>query len=210
MSTTDNYGQGIEIAALTDAPNAEVLARNIVNKIVPQTIMQFASASERNATLTGPTAPVAGMMTWLQDIERMELYDGTVWVAVASGQTVWTPFELNTSYSTVPEDNNELGIPEYRVVNLFGERALMIRGGVGITYDASNAPVGGPVVNRTPLPSAIRPTGRRSVPVTCSTVNSVANSMKLDLDVDGTLNIVGNGGAENRPPWISLNAICSL
>ncbi|MEO3976294.1 hypothetical protein [Streptomyces sp. CAU 1734] len=79
MATTDDYGQGIAISELTDAPDAETLARAIANGIAPRSVMRFASALARTATLT---APAAGMVTWLTDVARLDVYDGTTWVPV--------------------------------------------------------------------------------------------------------------------------------
>jgi hypothetical protein len=77
MPTTDDYGQGVSIATLTDAPNAETLAKNIANAIVAQSVMRFASASARAAALNPPTA---GMVAYLQDTKQLTFYDGTQWV----------------------------------------------------------------------------------------------------------------------------------
>ncbi|MCX4816783.1 hypothetical protein OG601_47545 [Streptomyces sp. NBC_01239] len=75
--STDDYGQGVNIASLADAPNAELLAKNIANGIAQRSVMRFASSSARSATLT---APVDGMATWLQDVDRLEVYTGSGWV----------------------------------------------------------------------------------------------------------------------------------
>lgn len=82
MATTDDYGQGVSIASLTDAPNAEVLAKAIANAIVARSVMRFASASSRAATLT---APVEGMVTWLQDVNGLYIYDGSSWQPLMVG-----------------------------------------------------------------------------------------------------------------------------
>jgi hypothetical protein len=78
--STDDYGQGVSIASLADAPNAEVLAKNIANGVAQRSVMRFASASARGSTLVGTSAPVDGMATWLQDVDRLEVYDGSGWV----------------------------------------------------------------------------------------------------------------------------------
>lgn len=81
---TDPYGQGIAITALTDAPDAGVLAAALggLTGLTPRTVMQFASASARSAALTGPTAPVGGMTTWLIAEKRLDVYDGSAWNTV--------------------------------------------------------------------------------------------------------------------------------
>lgn len=99
MPTPDDYGQGVNIASLTDAPDASKLAKDIANAIAQRSVMRFASASARGATLT---APVEGMATWLQDVNRLEVYDGSAWVtppgtltSTTSGLSVRSGFSLN-------------------------------------------------------------------------------------------------------------------
>ncbi|MFD9276941.1 hypothetical protein ACFWD7_06560 [Streptomyces mirabilis] len=80
MPTQDDYGQGVNIASLTDAPDASQLAKDIANGIAPRGVMRFASATARGAALSGASAPVDGMATWLQDVDRLEVYNGAAWV----------------------------------------------------------------------------------------------------------------------------------
>jgi hypothetical protein len=79
MPTTDAFGQGIQIASLTDPPNAATLAQNLA-AMVPQTVMRFASASARTAAIT---SPVAGMVAFLTAEKILTVYDGTAWATVA-------------------------------------------------------------------------------------------------------------------------------
>lgn len=80
---TDDYGQGISIADLEMAPDAESLAKNIANGLAARSVLRFASASARAAALVGVAAPVEGMATWLQDVNKLYVYDGTAWVELA-------------------------------------------------------------------------------------------------------------------------------
>lgn len=80
---TDDYGQGISIADLTTAPNAETLGKNIANPLAARSLMRFASASARTAALTGVAAPVEGMLSYLQDTNKVYLYEGAAWVELA-------------------------------------------------------------------------------------------------------------------------------
>jgi hypothetical protein len=80
MATQDDYGQGVNIASLTDAPDASKLAKELANGLAQRGVMRFASASARGATLTGTSAPVDGMATWLQDVDRLDVYNGSAWV----------------------------------------------------------------------------------------------------------------------------------
>ncbi|MFE3485078.1 H-type lectin domain-containing protein [Streptomyces griseus] len=82
--STDIFGQGVNIAELLDAPNAEVLAKNIVNGVLARSILVYASAAERSATMTGAAAPVEGMHCYLKDTKRLYEYHGSVWRQVSS------------------------------------------------------------------------------------------------------------------------------
>ncbi|MEU9333117.1 hypothetical protein AB0D49_08125 [Streptomyces sp. NPDC048290] len=86
MPTTDDFGQGVSIASLTDAPDAAKLARDIVNGIAARSVMRFASASARSAALT---APAEGMTTWLVAEGRLEIYHIGSWLA-------WPPPAVQT------------------------------------------------------------------------------------------------------------------
>lgn len=92
MATTDDYGQGLSIAALTDAPNAAALAQGIANAIAQRSIMRFASAAARAAQLTGSFAPVEGMISWLQDVDELDIYQGGAWVIFPFGSNAWTNY----------------------------------------------------------------------------------------------------------------------
>jgi hypothetical protein len=80
---TDSYGQSITLYQNSEAPNLESMIGNLATGVIPRSVMRFASASARSATLT---SPVEGMVTWLQDVNRLDYYDGSVWVP-AKGQT---------------------------------------------------------------------------------------------------------------------------
>lgn len=77
---TDIYGQGVQVAQLTDPPDAATLAANIADVLAGRSIMRFTSASARTAALTGAAAPAEGMVSWLQDTNRLYVYDGTSWI----------------------------------------------------------------------------------------------------------------------------------
>jgi hypothetical protein len=97
---TDDYGQGISIADLTTAPNAETLGKNIANPLAARSLMRFASASARTAALTGVAAPVEGMQTYLQDTNRVYLYDGSAWVEMARYlEPVFVQDDINRTFT---------------------------------------------------------------------------------------------------------------
>lgn len=199
MPVPDDYGQGINIASLTDAPDANKLAKDIANSLAQRSVMRFASASARGATLT---SPVEGMVAWLQDQNLLTLYDGTAWVAVAAGTQAWTTPALASGYSA---NGNSNGTPQYRLVNLFGELTVMWRGGLNVTYNSNGSQVNGGVFLADLLPASVRPSSWRTVTAACSAVSSDSLSVKVDFRPDGTAAIVTQPGT--TPPWVSLNNI---
>ena len=99
MPTQDDYAQDIDLISLTDAPDIPKAITDLAAGVIPRSVMRFASASARGATLT---APVEGMPTWLQDVNRLEVYDGSAWVtppqtltSTTSGLSVPSGFSLN-------------------------------------------------------------------------------------------------------------------
>jgi hypothetical protein len=202
VPTPDDYGQGINIASLTDAPDASKLAKDIVNAIAQRSILRFPSAITRGATLAGASGPVEGMLTWLQDVNRLDLYDGSAWVAVSVGQSTWKTI---TPASPWTQNGNNNGTFQYRILNISGEESLQFRGALGrSSYPTS--PAGSYVVNNTALPSAARPSTLRTVLMPCSDVSSDRIALKLDVRTDGYLEVFGFGSTV-KPPWIGFNGV---
>jgi hypothetical protein len=199
VPTTDDYGQGVQIASLTDAPDANKLAKDITNAIAQRSVLRFASSSARGATLT---SPVEGMLTWLQDVNRLDLYDGSSWVAVSVGRSSWTTI---TPASPWTQDGNNNGTFQYRLLNISGEESLQFRGALArASYPAS--PAGSYVVNNTALPSIVRPSTLRTVLIPCSDTSSERIALKLDVKTDGYLEVFGFSSSV-KPPWIGFNGV---
>ncbi|MFD7101940.1 hypothetical protein [Streptomyces celluloflavus] len=199
MPTQDDYGQGVDIAALTDAPDASTLAKSIANAIVQRSGMRFTSASHRNAVLS---KPVFGMLAALAAERLLTFYDGAAWVVVAAGTSAWTTPALATGYT---HNGNSNGTVQYRIVNLFGEQTVMWRGGLNLTYSGSNLANGGYMLSSS-LPSAARPTTLRTVSGACSAASSTVLSLKIDAETGGNIRIVGTGPGDT-PPWLSFNNV---
>lgn len=119
MPTTDDYGQGVNIASLTDAPDANKLAKDIVNGIAQRSVMRFASAAARTAALTGPSAPVEGMMTWLIAEGRLEIRHNSAWlpwppIPVQSFQVSDAPYnqtQVTVDYSSTAWPRPQFVVP---------------------------------------------------------------------------------------------------
>ena len=59
--------------------NGSVLQASEINEnLMRQSVMVFSNAAARTAAIT---SPVEGMLTWLEDSNRYESYDGTAWVS---------------------------------------------------------------------------------------------------------------------------------
>lgn len=202
MSTTDGYGQGISLASLTDGPDLPKAIADLANGVIPRGVMRFASASTRGATLT---SPVEGMLSYLQDVDRLDLYTGATWLAVSTGVSSWTTI---SPAATLSQDGNSNGIFQYRLLNISGEESIQFRGALARSY--SGTPASSIVVNTTALPSAVRPSTLRTVLVPCSDTSSDRIALKMDIRTDGYLEVFGFSSSV-KPPWIGFNGvICSL
>lgn len=139
---TDDYGQGISIADLGMAPDAEALAKNIANPLASRSVMRFASASVRSAALVDAAAPVEGMLSWLQDVNKLYVYEGAQWVELGRYlPPVFVPDAANLAFTnpgatyasgsrplaaviTVPPSGKVLATWGVRVDNTVGANTL--------------------------------------------------------------------------------------
>ncbi|MGW6754535.1 hypothetical protein [Streptomyces sp. NPDC055006] len=203
MPLTDSYGQNIPYPTLTDKPNAQTLGQGIVEALTPQSNMRFASAVVRGATIA---TPQAGMVTWLKDVARLEVFDGTSWVTVAAGTSTWKTVPLASGWS---HDGNSNGNWQYRVVNLFGQMTIMFRG--AIKKDSWSGTVQPDyVLTSSALPVDARAQTLRTINVPCSDAGSTRISLKLDLQTDGHLHLYGTSSVD-KPTWVGFNGtFCSL
>jgi hypothetical protein len=198
MPLTDSYGQNIPYPTLTDKPNAQSLAEGLVTNMTPKLVMTFASAVTRGATVK---KPVEGMVTWLKDVNLLQVYDGSAWVSFASGTNKWQSVSLASGWTN---NGNAQGNFQYRVVNLFGEDTIMFRGGISrASYPTS---IGSYFeLNTTALPSSAKPASLRTISVPCSDAGSTRISLKLDLTTDGWLRLYGISRPNDLPQWVGFN-----
>lgn len=200
MPTPDKWGQGIDIWQMTDAPSIPDAVKAIADGVIPRSVLRFASASTRGATLVGDFAPVDGMLTWLEDVGRLELRDSGAWSVIAVGNRAWTTVPLASGWSHNGNDNGNF---QYRIVSLFGEETIMFRGAIARTSWPSVVPQWW-VLTSSPLPAAARPTTKRTFLVSCSDTNSDRIALKVDYGSDGVISLWGTG-ASAKPPWVSFN-----
>ncbi|MFJ6073716.1 hypothetical protein ACIQFU_23215 [Streptomyces sp. NPDC093065] len=202
MPITDSYGQGISLTnTTTDAPDLGRGIQDLAAGVIPRGTLRFASASARGATLVGAQAPVDGMLTWLEDVGRLELRVDGVWVVVAVGNRAWTTIALASGWT---QNGNAQGTFQYRIVNLFGEDSIMFRGGISRSSYPTSIP-GYFEVNTNALPAAARPASLRTIIVPCSDVGSSRISLKLDVTTDGWLRLYGISRPNDLPAWVGFN-----
>lgn len=201
MPTPDAYGQNIGLWQMTDPPSIPEAISLLAGGLLPRSVLRFASASQRGATLVGAQAPVEGMLAWLQDTNLLTLYDGAQWTVLAAGAQTWTSPALASGYGNNGNSNGTIG---YRLVNLFGEPTVMWRGGLLPSY-SGGLPANSGMFLSAALPVAMRPTSLRTVTAACSGLTSTSLSVKVDFRPTGVVEIVTETGV--TPPWISLNNV---
>jgi hypothetical protein len=189
MPGTDNYGQSIPVPALTDAPNAFTGFDGIVEPLTQRSVMRFASASARTATLT---SPVGGMVTYSSAEDRYDVYTaGLGWVPLTTG--TWNALPYGGAF------NAFAGTPGYRLVN----GVVELRGQVGMISGGTFTNAGSPYVIAT-LPSGYRPTGY-SPQLIGATELATNYYYRLGVGTDGTLNAyIPSGGS---PHWVGLDGL---
>ena len=119
------------------ALNASELNTYLMN----QSVMVFANAAARSAAFT----PSEGMVTYLEDTNALELYNGAAWVAVGQ-DTVLTNVLITAPRETTniqadatsgTENLNTLsGAHMYHTLNAAGNFTLNVRGGVSTTLNS--------------------------------------------------------------------------
>lgn len=192
MPLTDDYGQDVSYPVLGDTPNIETAFNGVVNGLVKRTTMRFADANERAATLSGLTAPVAGMVTYLVAEDRLEVRmgDGT-WQPLTPGP--WIPLTFGTGYVA------RTGSPAYRVVN----GSVELRGtfqrtaGTAFTKGATFTPL--------TLPVGARPSTYRYFIARTEWAADLHGG--VEVAPDGTINVGIPNSAGTAASWMSLDSI---
>lgn len=181
MPTTDAWGQGISLASLTDAPDLPKAIADLATGVIPRGVLPFASASTRGATLTGNSAPHAGMVTYLQDVDRLEVWDGSKWQAIVSSTLPWANVTLGSAYEAW--DGSTVG-PRVRregsIVYLEGRLQRQDGGTIG----ATDSLVLGTV------PAAYRPVGHyaESAALISNGYQTIAPVARIEIwHTDGTI-----------------------
>ncbi|MFC8583223.1 hypothetical protein ACFUGD_01395 [Streptomyces sp. NPDC057217] len=192
MPQFDDYGQDVSFPVLSDPPNIETALDGVVNGLAKRVVMRFADSNARAATLTGPTAPVAGMVTYLVSEDRLEIRmgDGT-WQALTPGP--WIPLTFASGYVA------RTGSPAYRVVN----GSVELRGtfqrtsGAAFTKGATFTPL--------VLPSGARPSTYRYFIARTEWAADLYAS--VEVAPDGSINVGIPNSTGTAAAWMSLDSI---
>ena len=81
--------------------NGSVLQASEINdNLMRQSVMVFSNAAARSAAIT---VPLEGMLTWLEDVNRFENYNGSAWVQLVtpSGYSLIKSQAIGTSVTAV-------------------------------------------------------------------------------------------------------------
>jgi hypothetical protein len=84
--------------------NGSVLQASEINdNLMRQAVMVFSNAAARSAAIT---VPLEGMLTWLEDVNRYENYNGTAWVTtIDTPGTVLVASNAFTTSASINLDN---------------------------------------------------------------------------------------------------------
>ena len=121
--------------------NGSVLnASDLNDYLMNQSVMVFSSSATRASALT---APVEGMLTWLQDANRYQYYTGTAWADLTDEPSGWSDKSSNYSIvaadlgTTIRSTGSAITITINNVLTQQGDRIDFIQAGAGqITFAA--------------------------------------------------------------------------
>lgn len=188
---TDSYGQSIPYLDYTDAPDLSAWGAALANGVAPQTVMKFASASTRAATLTGAQTPTVGMVTYCVAEDRLDVYQAGGWTPITPG--AWTTITFASGFAA------STGTPAYRIV----DGAVELRGTVqksdGTAFTTSSA------FTIATLPAAARPPAYRYF----SAATAWAANMygRVEVHPDGTLAVGIPAGSGAAATWVALDQV---
>lgn len=93
--------------------NGSVLQASEINdNLMRQSVMVFSNAAARTAAIT---SPLEGMLTWLEDVNRYESYNGSAWVS-PFGLTQLINTNFTTSSSVVIDNVFTTQFDSYKVI----------------------------------------------------------------------------------------------
>lgn len=136
MPNTTN--QALPYPALSDAANGPVAFQNLAQAVEKQLVMAFASSADRT---TRVSAPVEGMVAYLKDVDRLEMYNG----ATATWERVGT-----VPLSEVTYLKHTAGAAKRVHRQDFGSATTDASGFLTVTHTAGFTPTAVQVASRSP------------------------------------------------------------
>lgn len=123
--------------------NGSVLnASDLNDYLMNQSVMTFSSSTARASAIT---SPIEGMLTWLQDVNRYQYYNGTAWQDLTDEPTGWSDKSANYSIvaadlgTTIRSTGSAITITIDNVLTQQGDRIDFIQAGTGqITFAAGS------------------------------------------------------------------------
>jgi hypothetical protein len=121
--------------------NGSVLPASDLNEyLMQQAVIAFATSTARGLAITSPTE---GMLTYLEDSNTFQFYNGTAWQDLLDGATGWSDKSANYSIvaadrgSTIRSTGTAITITIDNVLTQQGDRIDFVQAGAGqITFAA--------------------------------------------------------------------------
>jgi hypothetical protein len=161
--------------------NGSVLQASEINdNLMRQSVMVFSNAAARTAAIT---SPIEGMLTWLEDVNRYEFYNGTAWVSNNTGLiqlatqtfTGVTSVAFNSLFSSIYRDYQFI----YNGVASTTGNDLLFRYRSGVTDNTSSDYYSASVrISNSAGPSRVYGSGTSSV--VCP-LGNIGNSFSLTI-----------------------------
>lgn len=123
--------------------NGSVLNASDINDfLMKQSVMAFSNTTTRASALT---APSEGMLTYLEDTNRFQFYNGTAWQDLSDESSGWSDKSANYSIvasdlgTTIRSTGSAITITIDNVLTQQGDRIDFIQAGAGqITFAAGS------------------------------------------------------------------------
>ena len=123
--------------------NGSVLPASDLNDfLMRQSVMVFSSSTARTSAITGPTE---GMLSYLEDTNRFQFYNGTAWQDLSDEATGWRDVSTSQAITaadlgtTIRSTGSAITITINNVLTQQGDRIDFIQAGAGqITFAAGS------------------------------------------------------------------------
>ena len=121
----------------TFTASSVLTASDVQGYLMSQAVMSFANSTARTTALGG--GEVEGMVSYLQDTNTLEVYDGSAWVPVGMQWTTHTPTWNNLTVGNGTEEAAYMQVGKVMVMvgNVAFGSTTSVTGNVGITLVGS-------------------------------------------------------------------------